>query len=57
MIDDEPVVYRALLALQQAAVEILDGVVVSLLVVEQGLRLLETKWKNADGRATFMVYF
>lgn len=55
--DDEPVVYRALLALQQAAVEILDGVVVSLLIVEQGLRLLETKWKNADGRATFMVYF
>ena len=55
--DGQQVIYRAVLALQREGLAILDAVVTSLLVVEQGLRWRDARYKNADGRATFMVYF
>ena len=50
-------VLRALLALQSEALDALDAIVVSLLVVEYNLRLKETRYHNADGRATYQHYF
>jgi hypothetical protein len=57
MDDGQTMIYRAMLALQREGLAILDAVVVSLLVVEHGLRWRDMRYKNADGRATFMVYF
>jgi len=52
-IEGTPTITRALLALQPEAQGILDGIIVSLLVVEHGLRVKEMKFQNADGHGTF----
>jgi len=49
VIDGVPTFVRALLALQSEAHAILDGIIISLLVVEQGLRVTDDRYKKMRG--------
>lgn len=49
VIDGVPTFVRALLALQSEAHTILDGIIISLLVVEQGLRVTDDRYRKMRG--------